>query len=204
MKNTFYLILLLLPFMGASQIREKGTIELMPIVGHSTSYHIHSLFLGSSYVSGVQLGVYGDYYLNDRWSFRSGLLYQSMGTEKIYFAIFKNNYSEKTNYITLPLTMNIHFGSTRKWYVNYGVSVGALISAKADYYDGNGYVDIKKDANSFQFGLNGGIGYKIEVSPKFSIAIDNSNMLGLTKTTKEKNGRNFYASFNLGAVFKIE
>lgn len=203
MKKIFYFLLFLLPFLSTSQIREKGTVELTPIVGVSTSYHIHSVFFGSSSVADIQLGVYGDYFFNDKWSFRSGLLYQGMGTEKIYFALFRSDYSERTNYITLPITMSFHFGSTRKWYVNYGVSVGALTSAKADYYDGNEYVDIKDIAKPIQVGLNGGIGYKFEISKKFSIAIDNSNMLGLTRTTEEKKGNNFYMSFNIGTVFKI-
>lgn len=159
--------------------------------------------MGSSSVPGVQFGVYGNYFFNDRWSFRSGLLYQRMGAEKIDFAIFNNEYSERTNYLTLPLTINLHFGKARNWYVNYGVSVGALTNAEADYYDGNGYVNIRDVAYPFQVGLNGGIGFKFEVSPKFSIAIDNSNMLGLTKTTEEKKGNNFYVSFNIGTIFKL-
>lgn len=195
--------LLLSSFLGISQIREKGTIELTPIVGYSTSTHIHAVFFGSPSVSGIQLGVYGDYFLNDRWSLRTGLLYKRMGTEKIDFAIFKSDYSERTNYITLPLVMNLHFGRKRKWYVNYGLSIGVLTNAKANYSDGNGYVDIKNIANPFQVGWNMGIGYKFEISPKFSIVIDNSNMMGLTKTTKEKKGNNFYVSFNIGAVFKL-
>lgn len=195
MKKLLCFGLLLSSFVSLSQIREKGTIELTPIVGYSTSSHIHAIYFGSSPVAGVQLGVYGNYFLNNRWSLRSGLLYQGMGTEKIYFAIFRSDYSERTKYITLPLTINLHLGSTRKWYANYGVSVGVLTSAKADYYDGNGYVDIKDVANPFQVGLNGRIGYKFEVSPKFSIAVDNSNMLGLTKTTEEKKGNNFLYEF---------
>ena len=185
-------------------MRESGDIELSPIIGYSASYHVSSALLGgSSPVSGVQIGVYGNYYLNGRWSLRSGLLYQKMGAEEIDFAIFNNDYSEETNYITIPLTVNYHFGSKRNWYVNYGASIGLLTNAKANYFDGNGFVDIKDLANSVQFGINGGIGYKFEISPKFLIVIDNSNILGLTRTTKEKKGNNFYMSFNVGVVFEM-
>lgn len=203
MKKIFYCFLISFPFLGMSQIREKGDIEFAPIIGYSASYHLHSVVLSAPPISGFQFGLYGDYFLNDRWSIRSGLLYQHMGTEKIYFAFFNSDYSETTNYITLPMTMNLHFGSTRKWYLNYGVSIGTLIGAKADYYDGSGYVDIKDIAYTFQVGINGGIGYKFEISPKFSIAIENANMWGLTKTTKEKKGNNFYMSFNVGGIFKL-
>ncbi len=203
MKNIFFLGLLLSSFLSFTQIREKGAIELTPIVGLSTSYHIHSALFGSSPVSDFQVGIYGNYFFNDRLSLRSGLLYQKMGSKKIDVAIFNNDYSEKTNYLTLPLVINFHFGDSKKWYVNYGISLGALINAKADYYDGNGFVDIKDLAKPMQFGLNGGIGYKFEISPEFVIVLDNSNMLGLTKTTEEKKGNNFYMSFNIGVVFKI-
>ncbi len=87
--------------------------------------------------------------------------------------------------------------------MNYGISIGALINAKADYYDGNGFVEIKNLTNPIQFGINGGIGYKMKISPEFIVVVDNSNMLGLTKSTEEKKGNNFYMSFNIGVVFKI-
>ena len=69
--------------------------------------------------------------------------------------------------------------------------------------DGNGFVDLKGLANSMQFGINGGIGYKFEVSPKFTVVVENSNMIGLTDTTEQRDGNNFYMSLNLGVVFKI-
>ncbi len=34
-----------------------------------------------------------------------------MGTKNIDFLIFTNEYSERTNYITVPLTTNYHFGT---------------------------------------------------------------------------------------------
>ncbi len=102
MKNLVCLMLLLSSSLSIAQIQEKGSIEFTPIIGYSTSYHIHSFLLGSSPVSGFQIGVYGDYFLNDRWSLRSGLLYQRMGAEKNDFPIVNNEYSEKTKYLTLP------------------------------------------------------------------------------------------------------
>ena len=185
------------------QIREKGNIELTPIVGYSESYQLDSFLFGSSPVSGVHYGVYGYYFLNNRWSLRSGLLYQKMGTKNIDFFIFNNEYSEKTNYLTIPLTVNYHFGSRRNWFVNYGVGIGFLTNAEANYNDGNGYVDINNLANPTQFGIIGGGGYTINFSKEFLIVIKNSNFLGLTYTTEQKRGKNFFVSFNIGAIFKI-
>ena len=52
--------------------------------------------------------------------------------------------------------------------------------------------------------LNGNLSYtQFNISPKLIIAIDNTNFVGLTKTTEEKDGKNFLTSFNLGLVFKL-
>jgi hypothetical protein len=203
MKNLLYFRLLLSSFLSFGQIREKGQIELSPIIGYSYSNQLQSFLFGASPVSGIQIGANGNYFLNDRWSLRSGLLLQKMGAGKVEFAIFNTEYSEKTSYITLPITINYHFGSNRNWYLNYGVSVGALTKAEADYYDGAGFVNIKDIANPIQFGINSGIGYKFEITPKFLVIIENSNMVGLTKTTEQKKGTNFYMSFNLGVVYSL-
>lgn len=184
-------------------MREKGDIELTPILGYSASYQLPTYLFGSSPVSGIQLGIYANYFFNNRWSLRSGLSYQKMGTEGIDFLIFTDDYSERTNYITLPLTANYHFGTRRNWYINYGISVGFLIDAEANYNDGNGFVDINNLANSIQIGLNSGIGYKFNVSPKLIMLVENANLIGLTDSTSEGNRKNFYISFNIGAVFKI-
>lgn len=109
-----------------------------------------------------------------------------MGTNNIDVSIFTNEYSERANYITVPLTVNYHFGTERNWYVNYGIGIGFLTNAEADYNDGNGFIDINDLANSTQFGINGGIGYKFKITPKFLIVIENSNFLGLTDTTNQK------------------
>lgn len=203
MKKLFCLGLLISSLLCIGQTRKKGDIELIPIIGYSASYQIHSFLFNSSAVSGLQLGIYGNYFFNNRWSLRSGLLYQKMGTNKVDFFIFYDEYSEKTNYLTIPLTLNYHFGTLRSWYVNYGIAFGILTNAEANYDDGNGFVDIKDLAYPFQFGINGGIGYKFKISPKFIVVVENSNILGLSDTTEQRSGKNFYSSLNLGAVFKI-
>lgn len=195
--------LLIISLLCNGQKREKGNIELTPIIGYSASYQLDSFLFGSSSVSGIQTGIYGNYFLNNRWSLRTGLLYQKMGTNKVDFSIFTNEYSERTNYITVPLTVNYHFGTERKWYINYGIGIGFLTNAEANYNDGNGFVDINNLANPTQFLINGGIGYKFEIMPKFLVVVENSNLIGLTDTTEQRTGKNFYMSFNIGAVFKI-
>lgn len=106
-------------------------------------------------------------------------------------------FKDELKYLTLPLNANWHFGSTRKWNLNFGPSIGFIMSAESDG------IDVKDDVNSTQIGLNVGIGYKIEVSPSFSILIDYQSMTGLTEVAKEFSFKNNYGSFNLGAVIKL-
>ncbi|MCA0153576.1 outer membrane beta-barrel protein [Winogradskyella vincentii] len=185
------------------QIREKGNIELTPIIGYSASNQLDSFLFGSSSVSGIQIGAYGNFFFNNRWSIRIGLLYQRMGTNSVDFFIFTDEYSERTTYLTIPLTVNYHFGTNRNWYINYGAGFGILTNAEANYNDGNGYVDINDFANPTQFGINCGIGYKFNIAPEFLVIVENSNFIGLADSTKQKSGKNFHMSFNVGAIFKI-
>ena len=112
--------------MSFVQIREKGDIEITPIIGYSSSYQLHSLLFGSSSISGIQFGAY---YFNNRSSLHSGLLFPKMVAAKIDITIFQNDSSERTHYLTVPITINYHFGSNRNWYVNYGTSIGFLTNA---------------------------------------------------------------------------
>lgn len=186
-----------------SQIRDKGSIELTPIIGYSASYQLGSLLFGSSSVSDIHLGTYGSFFFNNKWSLRTGLLLQKMGTNEIEFSIFNNEYSERTSYLTVPLTVNFHFGTKRNIYLNYGLSIGFLTEAKANYNDGNGFVNINDLANPIQFGIQGAIGYEFKIFPEFIIFVENSNIMGLTDTTEQRSGKNFFMSFNIGAIFKL-
>lgn len=189
--------------LSMAQSEQKGTFELTPIVGYSASYQGGSFLFETSAVSNVQLGVYGNYFLNDRWSLRSGVLYQQMGSNNIDFPLFTSDYEERTSYLTVPVTVNYHLGSQRNWYLNYGVALGFLTDASANFDDGNGFVDINAVANSTQFGLTGGIGYRFNLLPNLMLLVENSNMLGLTDTTEQRTGKNFFVSLNLGAIFKL-
>lgn len=176
-----------------AQNREKGTIELIPQIGYTSANYYGENLNNNDPISSVSFGLSGDYFFSDRWSLRSGLLFQTMGTQ--FFG-----YEEKLNYLTLPVNANWHFGSTRKWNLNFGPSIGFLMSAK-----NNSGENLKSLVNSTQIGLSYGIGYKIEVNEKFSILIDFQGMSGLSEIDKEGvfNIKNAASTFNVGGVFKL-
>ena len=178
---------------ASAQLREKGAIEITPQIGYSSAnYAGEDVGSLNDPISGVTFGVAGDYFFNDRWSIHSGLLFQTMGTKV-------GNLKEELKYLTLPINANWHFGGTRKWYLNFGPSVGFLMSAKSVG------VDVKDEINSPQLGLNYGIGYKIAVSEKFSISIDYQGMYGLNQVPKDSDVSfvNSFGAFNVGGVIKL-
>ena len=175
-----------------AQSREKGAIEIAPQIGYASSDLYGDSDIETDAMSSIAYGVGADYFFNDRWSLRSGLLVQTMG------AVDGLDEELKLQYLTIPVNANWHFGSTRKWNLNFGPSIGFLTSAKLESED------VKDGVNSTQIGLNVGIGYKIEVSPKFSILIDYQSISGLSKAFKENSSaKNAYGSFNVGAVIKL-
>jgi len=177
-----------------AQMREKGSIELAPQIGYGSANFYGEDNLDSSSLSSVTFGVGADYFFNDRWSIHSGLFSQTNGAED------NAGVKLKLNYLTIPVNANWHFGSTRKWYLNFGPSLGFLTSAKADN------VNVKEDIKSFQLNLGVGIGYKIEVSEKFSILIDYQGTSALTEVFKESEGfniKNSFGAFNVGGVIKL-
>lgn len=197
MKKIVLAAALMLSAFGFSQQREKGDIELAPILGVGFSNYYSGdagSFNGS--ITKATFGAQADLYFNDRWSLRSGLMYQVMGTQ--YF-----NVEENLFYVTLPVNANWHFGSTRKWHLNFGPSFSFLTDTKATI--GNENLNINDQVNNFQVGLAVGIGYKIEITQNFGLSLSYNENLGFSKVNKSNDFifRNSHSAFWLGAVFKL-
>ncbi|MGV9004203.1 outer membrane beta-barrel protein [Flavobacterium sp.] len=194
MKNVILTVIAVFAISIANgQVREKGAIEITPQIGYSSANYFGKDVGGANDpIVDATFGVAGDYFFNNRWSLHSGLLFQTMGTKV-------GSLKEELKYLTIPVNANWHFGSTRKWYLNFGPSVGFIMSAKSDG------VDVKEFTNSTQIGFNTGIGYKIAVSEKFSISIDYQSVYGLNDVAKdsEYSFRNNFGSFNVGGVIKL-
>lgn len=205
MKKFIFTTALLISVVGYSQLREKGTIELAPVLGVGfANYYGGDATSANKPITRATFGANIDYYFNDRWSLRSGLIYQVFGTEIKSRGSIYINAEEDLKYITIPVNANWHFGSTRKWHLNFGPSFSFLTAAESTI---NGVTfDIKEGVNSFQLGLNIGIGYKIEISEKFGIDISYNETLGLTKVSKSTqfSFKNTQSAINLAAVFKLD
>lgn len=179
---------------------DKGDITLAPQVGLNLSNYSSSEDLDNKIRTAFNAGVIAEFYFSDRWSLRSGLVYDSKGTK---IDVSGGEFVDKLNYLAIPIHANWHFGSTRKWFLNFGPTVGFLLSAKADTPDGE--IDIKDFVNSFDIGLGVGIGYKFPVSDNTELYIQYQGYNGFIDVVDDIDIglKNATSAFNVGAIFKI-
>ncbi len=192
-KQLFLLGLFFTAITLQAQERDTGTIEVIPNIGYSTSFLNGDEVDDLDSRGALQFGVLGDYYFNDRWSLRSGLSYFSMGASIPSSEL-------QLDYLNIPINANWHFGSTRKWNLNFGVTPGFLLKGDVDGED------VKDFYKSFQLAISYGIGYKIEISENFSILIDGQGLVGVTNILEEADGftrLNAGSSINVGGVFSF-
>ncbi len=194
-----------------AQLKENGVIEITPKIGYSSFAEItnntgnngsQNTTGTTGSITGLSTGATIDYYFNNRWSLRSGLLFEKMGATSV---IFNSTYQDKLNYISIPINANWHFGSTRKWNLNFGLSPSFLTSSE---FTKNNIIDKNVPnnvVNSFQIGLSFGIGYKIEINKKFGIIIENQGFSGFTNifNYNNLNAKNSGSSLNIGAVIQL-
>lgn len=184
--SVFTLFCLCLCFNAYSQVRERGTVEIIPNIGYSTTTLYGDDTDGLDARNAFQAGVLVDVFFNDRWSLRTGGSFMSMGAREDGVDIV-------LDYLLIPINANWHFGSTRKWNLNFGLSPGFL--ATGDFGGG----DVGDNLQSFQLAITYGIGYKIEVSKNFSILIDAQSVVGITniaETSQEFRNTNAGGSLN--------
>lgn len=185
-----------------AQVKEKGVIEITPKIGTSSFSEYNNEDEDSTKSnSGIEFGATADYYFNNRWSLRSGLMFDKMGG--VYYSE-DERYEDKLNYLSIPINANWHFGSTRKWNLNFGLSPSFLLESKLK--SNYGIENFPKNSlETFQLGLTFGIGYKIEITERFGILIDAQFFEGLTNINKTSpvSFTNSGASLNIGGVIQL-
>ena len=127
MKNYLLITACFTIALANSQVKEKGMFELTPKIGYSSYAEVVTNGLDSNgtkssgtsdATSGVSFAVTLDYYFNNRWSLRSGFSFDKMGSKTNTSSI---KAEDKFNYLSVPFNANWHFGSTRKWNLNFGL-----------------------------------------------------------------------------------
>lgn len=154
-------------------------------------------------LTSFNIGAIGEYYFSDRWGIKAKLTYDSKGWGDGF--ITSENFDTittdfKLNYLTIPIMANWHFGSTRKWYLNFGPYIGILLNAE----DSELGLDLKESFKSTDIGLALGIGYKFNIAENTKLYIEYDEQAGFTDIFEENNGdaiSNRRSSFNVGILF---
>lgn len=172
---------------------EFGIITALSISNVSDSYNqrTKSLFEYSG-------GAFGNYYLSEQWSLKLKAIYERKGYAE---GLYENRETDVAfNMISVPVTANFYFGNNNNWYINLGPYIGFMIAAKATSFN----VDVTRLFNSTDFGIAGGIGYKLPIRENLDVFAEIDNQTGLSDILIDNPGsavRNNRLSFNLGIVF---
>lgn len=201
----FVLSVLCCVLIGKAQ--QKGDFELGGNIGlNSSNLQVSSYQYGYNYnittdsKNDFNLAFTSEYYFSDRWGIKAKMIYDKKGF--VGFVNDFNKYSEFTlSYLTIPVMANWHFGSTRKWYLNFGLYTGFLLDAEMEVYKS---LDISNTFNSFDIGLALGIGYKFPVSEKIKLFFELDMQGGFQNVLPENNqisGKNSRSALNFGILF---
>jgi len=205
------LVCVALAFIGLSQLQaqDKGTIEFG--VGTGLNFASVSDIDGNNADTrtAFNFAVSGEYYFSDRWGIKARLMYDSKGWAEGFIQTFDVNQGTmvtitdfRLNYLTIPVMANWHFGSTRKWYLNFGAYAGFLLNAEA-VETGD---DVSDGITGTDFGIAFGIGYKFQVADKVKLFVEFDAQSGLTDIFENNTGDsvlNARSSINIGALFNL-
>lgn len=198
-----------------AQIRERNDIEIAPFIGINSSNYYGDVSLNNSNKALYTpvFGVTADFYMNNRWSLRTGLEYQTLGSSVYTSELINNpqdNYyyryfyeSEKLNFVAIPIHANIHIGKSRNWHINFGPTVSFLTGANF----GGEKVEID-NLRKEHVGFGLGFGYRFNIHENFSLGIEHQEYISFTNNLNTFNSYgsfigNIAGNFSVKAIFKL-
>lgn len=162
----------------------------------------------------LNAGMLLDYYLSDRWSIKTKLLYDSKGWKKSrtfldleasrsdIFVINSESIKYNLNYATIPVTASLHFGKKRNGYIHMGPYVGFLMDSKKT----RSKYDNETHFNDFDWGFSFGMGLKIPILNTVKLFFEYDTQAGAVNVLKNSSHTiaNLRCGFNAGIKMMIE
>jgi len=135
-------------------------------------------------ITSYHAGLLAEIKLMDKFAIQPELLYTTQGASyKEAGEEFKN----ELGYIAIPVLAKIYLGQS--FSVELGPQASFLLSEKNDF-------DLE-DSNTFDFGLAGGLSYKITKN----IFVQGRYVLGLTEISSNADAKNSVLQFSAGLMF---
>lgn len=205
-KLSLVLLAVVCYFSALSQ--EKGSFEFGFNVGYNAATVTSGTNTNSSYRSGFNAGIIGDYFFSDRWSIKTKLTYDQKGWADGFIRDTDSGQEFKTNfnidYLSIPLMANWHFGRKRNWYLHFGPYAGILLSSKDSRFSN----DLKPYTHNTDIGLGYGIGVKLPVANRVKIILELDGQEGFTDVFKQndvdQSFKNSRSGFNAGLLFQLK
>ncbi|CAM1348252.1 porin family protein [Tenacibaculum crassostreae] len=146
------------------------------------------------------VGAMAEISISDKFSFQPELLYSAQGASADNFQGNEADVTFKLDYITMPLMA--------KYYVAEGFSLEAgpqlafntTSKVKAEANGQEATEDMKDETNGFDFGLNFGLGYKLENGLNFG-ARYNLGLSGIAKDNDADSIKNGVFQISVGYFF---
>lgn len=135
-------------------------------------------------ITSYHAGLVAEIKLLDKFSVQPELLYSTQG------ATYKNaidEYKNELGYISIPVMAKFYL--TDSFSLEVGPQASFLVSEKNDF-------DVK-DAETFEFGLNAGLGFKITKN----FFVQGRYGLGLTEASKNADVKNSTVQLSAGFLF---
>ncbi|TCN52467.1 PorT family protein [Flavobacterium circumlabens] len=146
----------------------KGGLNFASVSGDNTE--------GIDVVTSFNFGVLSEIPVSDKFSFQPELMYSGQGYS------FNDN-TIALNYLNIPLMGKYYL--TKGLSLEAGPQIGFLLSAKNDK------TDVKDSFNTFDFGVNFGLGYKLDnglnFGARYNLGLTDINNLD-NSSSKNKNG----------------
>lgn len=164
-----------------------------------------SNFTASEYdaTTGFHIGVLAEVFLSEEFSIQPEILYSTQGAEgKADYTDSDYTWEYNFDYINIPILAKYYFAEG--FSVHAGPQLGFLTKAesKEDYNGEKETFDIKEYVNSFDFGINLGVGYELPMGVFFDVRYN----LGLTKINKESDSEDDdlkNSVFQIGVGYKF-
>ena len=170
-----FLLLAVLTVLGFTNVNAqeikfgaKGGLNFASISGDNTK--------GIDVVTSFNFGVLSEIPISEKFSFQPELMYSGQGYS------FNDN-TIALSYLNIPLMGKYYL--TKGLSIEAGPQIGFLLAAK------NEKIDVKDSFNTFDFGVNFGLGYKLDnglnFGARYNLGLTDINNLD-NSSSKDKNG----------------